>query len=118
MLKGEKHFALFHDALPLHGNIPEEIIPEQTFARYVSNGRMKRFCREYSDGTHIIRYVCFTLPGHEWRAQAFFYFHEQARAGKRPYDDAYDYFVGRLLDYSEADIRHYLANATSLHTAA
>src|SRR5690606_18921028 len=106
--KGEKHFALFHDAIPDDGVILEEIIPEHAFAPYVENGTIMRFSKDYYDGAHTIRYVCFTTPGNEWRAQAFYHFHEEAMSGRRPFDEAYEYFVGRLLGYSEDDIADYL----------
>lgn len=113
MLKGKKHFALFHDAIPSNGLIPEDIIPEKTFAPYVSNGTMYRSSKDHNDGTHTIRYVCFTTSGHEWRAHAFFYFHEEAMSGRRPFDEAYEYFVGRLLGYAEDDIADYIRNLIS-----
>lgn len=115
MLKGEKHFALFHDTIPADGHISEEIIPEKAFAPYISNGTMHRFCKDIDDGAHIVRYVCYTNTGNEWRAHAFLSFHEEAINGKRPFDDAYEYFVGRLLGYSEEDIADYLRDLTSLH---
>ncbi len=115
MLAGKKHLALFHDALPEQGNIPEEIIPDQAFSSYVAKGTIKRFSRDYAHGGMIVRYICFTSQANEWRAHAFFHFHEEALAGRRPFDEAYEYFIGRLLDYSEADIKHYLAHSISLH---
>lgn len=71
MLAGKKHLAMFCDAL-IEGVISETIIPEKAFLPYVQQGLIKKFSREYKIKDHIIRYVCFTLPGHEWRADAFF----------------------------------------------
>lgn len=118
MLKGEKHFALFHDAIPEDGMIAEDIIPDQAFAPHVVQGTIKRFSKDHNDGKHVIRYVCFTSTDNEWRAQAFFHFHDEALSGRRPFDDVYEYVVGRLLGYSEKDIAHYLDIITSPRTSA
>ncbi len=118
MLKGEKHLALFHDAIPAQGDIPEDIIPERAFVPHVAEGIIKRFGKDYAHGGQTVRYVCFTSQANEWRAHAFFHFHEEALAGRRPFDEAYEYAVGRLLDYSEADIRHYIEHSISLRKAS
>lgn len=93
MLEGKKHLAIFCEALT-DGGIPETIIPEQAFLPYVRQGTIIRFSRDYKTKDHIIHYVCFTLPGHEWRADAFFWMHEECVAKRRPFDDTYEFFVG------------------------
>ena len=110
MLAGEKHMAIFCDAIGKDGNISEEIIPEQAFAPHVESGKILRFCSEEYDPSHkiIVRKVYFTTKGNEWRVQALAWMLEECIAKRRPFDDAYEYFVGRLLGYSEEDIQHYI----------
>ena len=116
MLDGKKHLAVFNDAL-FNGAVSETIIPEQAFAPYVRQGTIIRFARERKSDGHIIRHVCFTLPGHEWRADAFFWMHNECIAGRRPFDDAYEFFVGRLLGYEESDIRHFIEHRNQMAPA-
>ena len=107
MLKRQKYLAIFCDALTDDG-ISETIIPEQAFLPYIKQGAIIRFSRDYKSNEHVVRYVCFTLPGHEWRADAFFWIHEECVAKRRPFDEAYEFFIGRLLDYEESDIQHFI----------
>lgn len=106
MLAGQKHLAVFFEAIIPGQEISEQVIPEKTFAPFVANGKIIRTSHIFtnSKSLHPIQYVCYTLPGNEWRAEAFFWIHEECAAGRRPFDDTYEYFVGRLLDYSEEDI--------------
>lgn len=105
MLAGEKHLAVFYDVLTPGQNISEDIIPESAFSPHVATGKMHRYSRDMTDKNgHIIRYVCFTSPGQAWRAEAFFWAKEEGLSGRRPFDQAYEYFIGRLLGYNEADI--------------
>jgi hypothetical protein len=110
MLAGKKNFAMFHDALIEGQEIHETIIPEKAFAPYVQNGTIIRLSEILISPKSPIpgKYVCFTLPGQEWRAQAFFAMSKECLSGKRPFDDVYEFFIGRLLDYSEEDIHDYL----------
>jgi len=112
MLAGKKHLAAFTDAVPESGIISEEIIPEKAFAPYVASGKFLRFCYEYylSPKNIKIRNVFFTTLGNEWRASAYFWLHQEALAKRRPFDDAHEYFIGRLLDYDEADIQDFIKN--------
>jgi hypothetical protein len=109
MLAGTKKLALFHDALTADETISEEIIPEKAFAPYVERGQIIRAAKDVhvSDGS-IIRYVCFALPGEEWRMQFCLWLAEQRTLKLIPPDDACDIIVGRLLGYSEEDIEHFL----------
>lgn len=110
MLAGKKRFAMFHDALIDGQEISEEIIPEKAFSPYVKKGEIIRFSDVLISRKSPIpgMYVCFTLPGHEWRAHAFFAMSKECLSGQRPFDDAFEFFVGRLLDYSEEDIVHFI----------
>jgi len=110
MLAGKKHLAVFYDALLPNQPIPEEIIPEESFAPYIKNGTIKRFTQTLVSPKSPIPayYVCYTLAGHEWRAEAFFWMQQECYAGRRPFDDAYEYFIGRLLDYTDADIEEFI----------
>lgn len=111
MLAGKKHLAVFFDAIPEDGIISEEIIPELAFAPYVEKGQIIRISKEcIYPGQINVRKVCFTTQGNEWRAHALLWLMEESIAGRRPFDDAHEFFVGRLLDYSEEDIQHFIQN--------
>lgn len=112
MLTGKKHLAVFSDALVPDHAISEEIIPEQSFKPYVTKGIIKRFERYLSSPKTPFPtlYVCFTTQNNEWRALAFFWAQDECASGSRPYDDAYEFFVGRLLGYAETDIEDYIQN--------
>lgn len=112
MLAGKKHLTLFYDVFTDGHENNEIIIPEKAFKPYVDSGEILRHSRDITaikDGT-IITYVCFTLPGHAWRAEAFFWIKEECLSGRRPFDEAYEFFVGRLLDYKEEDIQDFINN--------
>ncbi len=109
MLAGRKALAVFHDVLPSGGNIPEEIIPEQAFAPYVASGTFRRFAEEIiSPKGDRIRHVCFTLPGHEWRAEFFLWLHREIYAGRIRYEPAHEHIIGGLLGYEKADGEEFL----------
>lgn len=111
MLSGEKHLAVFYDVVreSFHNN--DDIIPESDFTPYVQNGSLIRHQKDFFHArqNQTVRYVCFTTPGNEWRAQAFYHAHEEGISGKRPFDDAYEYLVGRLLGYNEQDIKDFIS---------
>ncbi len=113
MLAGEKKLAVFHELASRAGNIPEEIIPEQSFAPYVASGRIIRRSEDIAYERGTIRYVCFCLPGEEWRIEAFLFLKRDAAAHRRLYGDADDILMGRLLGYSETDIADFLAHRKS-----
>lgn len=109
MLAGKKHLAAFSDVIPENGIISEEIIPENAFAPYVASGQIFRFCEEYiSSDNSKIRNVFFTTASNEWRAKAYFWLLQEALAKRRPFDDAYEYAIGRLLGYAEDDILDFI----------
>jgi hypothetical protein len=108
MLAGEKAFAFFHDVVPASGHISEEIIPEKAFAPYVQKGTIKRFSEEFKSNEHIVRYVCFTLPGQEWRAQFFLWYKDELMSGCMVFDPSHEYIIGNLLGYHKADIEEYI----------
>lgn len=109
MLTGVKKLASFTDVIPSNGIIAEEIIPEVAFAPYVQANKILRIAKEFkNNGTnHVIRCVCFTLPGQEWRAHCLLWMKERLFSGIKS-DDADTVFEGRLLGYSEADIQSFL----------
>ena len=115
MLAGKKHLAIFHDALVDGQPIPESIIPEKSFAPYIAGGNLKRSASILSSmkDRNPVQYVCFTTPQNEWRADAFFWIHQECAEGRRPFDDAYEFFVGRLLGYEESDIQHFIEHQKS-----
>jgi len=120
MLAGQKHLAVFHDVYVEDQPISKDVIPEKAFSSYVKSGAIKRFSKIYNNPeiSKSIMYVCFTSPNEEWRADAFFWLHEQGSKGSTLFDDAYEMFVGRLLGYSETDILHFIEHQKSFKSAA
>lgn len=112
MLEGKKRFAFFYDVLLPQQSIAEEIIPEMAFLPHVKAGKILRFSEilHSSKVPHPAQYVFFTLNGEEWRVKAFLHMTKECLSGNRPFDDAHEYLVGRLLDYSEADIEDFIAH--------
>ncbi len=110
MLTGKKFLAAFGDIVPPTGQIDEAIIPEQKFSPYVKNGALRRFEKQLFSGRlrQPMLYVCFVIPGHEWRAETFFGLREMVHSGEWPADDATDIIIGRLLGYSQEDIDHFI----------
>lgn len=108
MLAGKKHLAVFYDSLLPDVPIPEEVIPEQKFSLYVENGKIKRFSEDLFTKKGIVKYVCFTTSGEEWRASAFLWAKKEGFSHRRPFDEAYEYFIGRLLGYEEKDILYFI----------
>ncbi len=115
MLAGKKHLAVFYDALRPGVTTSEDIIPEAAFSIHVKNGLLLRFEETFTTSKdNTIRYVCFTTPREAWRANAFFWLKRETFEGKRPFDDAYEYFIGRLLSYSEEEIKNFLEHRKNL----
>lgn len=108
MLEGKKHLAVFHDAVPDDGLISEDIIPEKAFAPYVRDGILKRHVREFFDGKHTIRYVCFTSLEHSWRADYIFWVAELLYKGDKSFIDEQDIITGKLLGYTDDDIKEFM----------
>jgi len=111
MLDGRKHLAVFYDVIQEGRHIPDAIIPETAFAPFVPGRKIMRFTEDIRTmkSNTIIRYVCFTTPGEEWRANAFFWSKREGFSGRRPFDDAYEFFIGRLLGYEESDIEDFVS---------
>ena len=110
MLSGQKKFAVFYDLVKANYQTPEEIIPESLFSQHVANGTIVRLeqsfvSRKSGDKT---RYVCFALPGQEWRALTYLWIKEETLSGVRSLDRADEAIMGRLLGYSEKDISSFL----------
>lgn len=110
MLSGKKPLAVFHDAIPATEKIPEEIIPETAFAPHVQTGKIKRLAADLRSAKddHIIRYVCYTLPGEEWRAHFLLWLKTEQLSGRLQFDPAHDIIIGHLLGYGESDIDEFL----------
>lgn len=111
MLAGEKKLAVFHDLAIPGQDIPEDIIPDKSFAPHVAKGSIKRFAEKIhsTKSGNTIHYVCFTLPGEEWRASFFSWLKQNTLGGLIYNDRAHDIVIGQLLGYSEEDIQDYLA---------
>ena len=112
MLAGKKKIAMFHDVLISGEDIPEEIIPERAFAPYVKNGSIVRIQKDlkYKGQPETIRYVFFVTPGEEWRVYTHLWITEETLVARhRKQDTADESIIGRLLDYSEEDIAHFIS---------
>ncbi len=108
MLEGIKKLAVFHELAHLIADMPEEIIPEKSFAPHVLAGRIIRRSADISYGDMTIRYIFFCLPGEEWRIDAFLFLKRDAARNRQIYGDADDIMIGRLLGYSETEIGTFL----------
>lgn len=110
MLAGEKHLSVFCEAVIEGEEISEEIIPENSFAPYIASGKIKRFSQDFISPKlpFPARYVCFTLNGHEWRAQAFLWLKQETINGHIPFDQTYERFVGCILGYEDSDIDEFI----------
>lgn len=110
MLAGEKSLAMFHDLVPAGGEIAEGVIPERAFAPHVAAGAIKRFAVDITNAKNgdVIRYVCFTLPGQEWRAEFLLWMNQEFYAGRLNHSPAHDELIGKLLGYGAADIQDFL----------
>ncbi|MAE51451.1 MAG: hypothetical protein CMH27_06550 [Micavibrio sp.] len=110
MLAGEKSLAVFHDLYVDGDDIPEDIIPERAFAPYVAQGKIMRLETIVTNARNgdRVKFVCFTLPGQEWRAQFYLWIEESVFSKELKYNPAHDEIVGKLLGYSNEDIRDFL----------
>ena len=98
MLAGTKPCAMFYDVLP-----STQFIPDDDYAPYVNSGTLVRISHDIVHNEHTIRYVFFTLPGHEWRAEALL-----KLRGKG--DEGSETMTGQLLGYSDTEIQAFLAH--------
>lgn len=116
MLTGEKKLAVFHDSMPDDGaSIPEEIIPDKAFAPHVQCNALKRFEKTIINkkNNDAIKFVCFTLPEEEWRAEFFLWLEEQVFSQELDYNISQDEIIGKLLGYSEIDIKDFVERKAS-----
>ena len=115
MLSGDKKLAVFHDTLPDDGVISEDIIPEEKFAPYVADGNIKRLSRDIPNMRKggALRFVCFTLPDEEWRAEFFLWYKSGFLRGDLQYHPAQERIIGALLGYAQSDIEDYIQKLES-----
>ncbi|MBT3305042.1 MAG: hypothetical protein HN377_01015 [Alphaproteobacteria bacterium] len=108
MLTGEKPLALFYDTIPECG-----VIPEQAFAPYVKSGKVvssERIFQSPQESVPSVRVVFYARLEEAWRMDDALKIMEKALFQHgRPNDDD-DAQLGRLLGYSEEDIRQFLAS--------
>ncbi len=118
MLSGEKKLAYFCDVVPESGEILEEIIPERAFAPHVAAGFIMRFSQDETctKTGHIVKSVCFTLPGEEWRAAFTFWLGKERANGIYRGDSSDDVVFGRVLGYSLKEIHAFLDHQKKLRT--
>ena len=108
MLLKKKRLSAFCDIVPDDGIIDEEIIPENAFAKHVTQGTIIREEKNITSANQTIRYVCFTLPGEEWRAKAYLFFREKIHMKQMIYNVSLDEIFGHLLDYDQKDIDEFI----------
>ena len=112
MLQGKKPFAAFCDALEASYN--EEIIPEQAFAPHVVKGGIIK--RDISgEPPHVLRRVLYTLPGEEWRMNAYLLMWEIME--KSGWNDSLERMEGRLLGYEDWQCDFHIQNRLGAHIA-
>ena len=111
MLAGTKKCALFFDAIPDQNTIAEDIIPEKTFAPYAASHQLMRFEKDIvcNKLNAVIRVVCFTLPGEEWRAHFIMWLKEKRFQNIFVHNPEHDRMIGYLLGYAQTDINHFLS---------
>lgn len=110
MLAGKKPLALFFDTIPECG-----VIPEEEFAPHVSSGKLVMSERTFQSSekgkpevTIPVRVVFYALPEEAGRIdQGFGLMEEVLSQPGRPNDDD-DARLGRLLGYTEEDIKQHL----------
>ncbi len=109
MLSGRKKLAVFCENSPSDERMVSTAIPEEAFAPYVARGRIIRLEASVfnADENCHIRFVCFTLPGSEWRAQTFFWIKREVYGGSRMPDAADEVMIARLLGYSFEEITEF-----------
>jgi hypothetical protein len=61
MLAGKKHLAVFCEAVVEGVEISEEIIPENAFSPYVTNGQIERFSQDFFLLNCLSRKICMLL---------------------------------------------------------
>jgi hypothetical protein len=114
MLAGTKPLAMFYDYAEAEPN--EEIIPEQTFDRYVREGKFvkKTFVEELAmdprTGRPVrVRYVLYALAKEAWRLEAMQLLQEtMTRMGST--NEVLDRMTGSLLGYSHEENDAYIAS--------
>ena len=112
MLAGEKPLALFYDTIPECG-----VIPEGEFAPHVNSGKLIMSERTFQSSdkgkpevTIPVRVVFYALPEEAGRIdQGFGLLEEVLFQPGRPNDDD-DARLGRLLGYTEEEIKQHLAS--------
>jgi len=112
MLAGKKPLALFYDTIPECG-----VIPEREFAPHVNSGKLvmsERTFRSSEKGkpeaTIPVRVVFYALPEEAGRIdQGFGLLEEVLFQPGRPNDDD-DARLGRLLGYTEEEIKQHLTS--------
>ena len=105
MLAGTKPAAMFGEAIQFRDSIPED-----DFAPHVASGRIVK--REYywddKASGHTFVEIYYALPGEEWRIDALHELDLIARNKSRKWTDADHAETGRLLGYTDDEIRTYL----------
>lgn len=96
MLRGVKPLAVFGDREHHFPDVVERYL--RLFDRNVLLGRLTRFDRLQNIRAQFrVHSVYFTLPGEEWRVDA----HVALYARPKPWNQAYERELGRLLGYSD-----------------
>ncbi len=114
MLSGKKHLAAFSEEIIEGKTIPEDIIPEAAFKPYLPIPFVRKSKDIFFPRTKtFIRYVCFVEHQQTWRADAYFWIIERYKNHDPSFDVASETMIGRLLGYTEEDIKDYIKNFMS-----
>ncbi len=105
MLAGTKPAAMFCEAIQFR-----DILPEDDFAPHVASGRIVK--REYywddKASGHSFVEIYYALPGEEWRIDALHELNLVVRNKVRPWTDEDEFSTGRLLGYTDDEVRAFL----------
>ncbi len=105
MLAGEKPMAMFIDEDP-----GVFIIPEDDFEPHVQAGTFIKWEAIYQkpDDPFAARYIFYALPKEEWRIEKLHTINQAIYSGERKATDEDLAETGRLLGYSEEQVRVFL----------
>lgn len=105
MLSGDKPLACFSDVIP-----PSFDFPEEEFAPYVRQGKIKKaeFQYLYPEREIAVRKLFYARSGEEWRIDRLHEIYKAIFSGQRKSSDVDDREIGKLLGYNDNQIDVFL----------
>ena len=105
MLAGEKPLAMFSDVVPSSFEWPEaNFEPHVQAGTFVKREKILRI----SDMPLPMRYVYYALPQEDWRIDKLHAINAEIQTGRRKSTDQDEVDTGRLLGYSDDQVRIFL----------